>query len=259
MTCSLSSTSCLLKLPIKWKENTHLRRRLPLTCCLAMEPIVVSLLSNLYFLREGLAHLRKGYVYAWLLLKCLCISLAKCVEVRLIDNENKESNFFNMSLKTNITSEFSLQRTNLFFLHRIFQTMLIYTFANALVWLLSATWNVITRNDIWIHFRRIRMTCELSVRLYLPNKACKEPGDFSPVSLDHRIQNRSKITARAPVLTECHENSDLETSDPLGVSKTQTLLCYLIFAISSMARLGLFLFQQPRKQNFRTLLCAKWN
>lgn len=32
-----------------------------------------------------------------------------------IDNENKESNFFNMSLKTNITSEFSLQRTNPFF------------------------------------------------------------------------------------------------------------------------------------------------
>jgi len=69
----------------------------------------------------------------------------------------------------------------------------------------------------------------------------------------------SKITARAPILTECHENSDLETSDPFGVSKTETLLCYLIFAISSMARLGLFLFQQPRKQNFRTLLYAKWN
>ena len=50
--------------------------------------------------------------------------------------ENKGNNFFNKTLKSIITFEFSLQRRN-FFLHRIFQTMAIFTFANALMRLLS--------------------------------------------------------------------------------------------------------------------------
>ena len=74
---------------------------------------VVSLVSNLFFLREFIwERVRCIRSYFWNLLAC---SLAKRVEVRLFDNENKESNFFNMSLKTSITFEFSLQRTNLFF------------------------------------------------------------------------------------------------------------------------------------------------
>ena len=224
MTCSLLSTSCLLKLPMKWKENTHLRPRLPLTCCLAMEPIVVSLLSNLYFLREGHAHLRKGYVYAWLLLKCLCISLAKCVEVRLLITKTRKAISLIWVWKPILLLN-SLCSEQTLFLHRIFQTVLIYTFANALVWLLSATWNVTTRNDIWIHFRRIRMTCELSVRPYLPNKACKEPGDFSPVSLDHRMQKSiQNYSSRAKFSRSVTKTQTSKLQTHLGYRKLRP--CY---------------------------------
>ena len=49
----------------------------------------------------------------------------------------------------------SLCNEETFFLHWIFQTMAIFTFANALVWLSSPTWNVTTRNDFWFHFARV--------------------------------------------------------------------------------------------------------
>ena len=183
-------------------------RWLLLTYCLAMESFLGIITFESVLTRVSLILVRCMHYCFWNLFAC---SLAKCVEVRLFDNENKGNNFFNMPLKATITFESSLQRRNLF-LHGILQLMAIFNFANALVWLLSLTWNVTIRNGFWIN------SCELSIRPYLPSKARKEPGNSSPVSVDHW----SKIDLKWRLARTFSQ----------GVTKTQTPLCYLIFAIS---------------------------
>ena len=130
---------------------------------LQWNPFVVSLLSNQY-LRELIGELvRCMHYHFWNFFAC---SLAKCVEVRLFDNENKASSFFNMTFKNNYYFGILFATKKSFFL-QFFKP-----FANALVWLLSPTWTVTTGNDLWIHFHRIGMTCELSIscRPYQHNK-----------------------------------------------------------------------------------------
>ena len=167
---------------------------------------LVSLLSNLYFLRELIwywlgvciiafeiflhAHLRNVLKYDYLVMKTkgtICLWKLLLLLNPLCNEET-------------------------FFLHGILQIMAIFNFANALVWLLSLTWNVTIRNGFWIH------SCELSIRPYLPSKAQKEPGNSSPVSVDHW----SKIDLKWRLARTFSQ----------GVTKTQTPLCYLIFAIS---------------------------
>ena len=150
---------------------------------LQWNPFVVSLLSNQYFLRELIWELVTFMHYHfWNLFAC---SLAKCVEVRLFDHENKAGNFFNMTLKNNYYF-WILFATKKPFLYIGFSK----PFANALVWVLSLTGDATTRNDLWIHFHRIGMSCELSIRPYQHNKVWKEAGNSSPVSVD----NWSKMT-----------------------------------------------------------------
>ena len=88
---------------------------------LQWNPFVVSLLSNQYFLLELIWELvTYMHYYFWNLFAC---SLAKCVEVRLFDNKNKASNFFNMTLKNNYYFWILFATKKPFFLHRTFQTL----------------------------------------------------------------------------------------------------------------------------------------
>ena len=101
---------------------------------LQWNPFVVSLHSNQYFLRELIWEwVTCMHYHFWNLFAC---SLAKCVEVRLFDNENKASNFFNMTLKNNYYFWIRFATKKPFFFRKGFSK----PFANALVWLLSPTW-----------------------------------------------------------------------------------------------------------------------
>ena len=141
--------------------------------------------SNLHILREFIWEwVMCMHYYFWNPLAC---SLAKCVEVRLFDNENKGNNLFNMTLKTVITFEFPLQRINLFLTLDFPNHGHLYLCECAGVTLVP---NKKRDNSLWLLNSLcrgpIRMTCKLSIRPYFLCKARKETGSSSPMSVDRR-------------------------------------------------------------------------
>lgn len=160
-------------------------------------------------------NLRMGYVYGLLLLKALYILTSKmCWSTIVLIMKTKEAISLIRLWKPLLLLNSPCSEET-FSLIKIYQIMAIFTFANALVWFLSPTLNVTTRNDFWVDFRRIKVTCELSIRPTYPTrrgKSLKTPPQCLWITDSISIQNNG-LHARSHGVSQ-----DSDTLTP----KTQT-------------------------------------